>query len=290
MDCICQYTRSLSVSDADGASGRTPPGAHPGTRGPIGSVMLVGAGPGDPELLTLRALRALQSADAVVYDHLVSAQILDYARADAARIYVGKERANHTLPQDEINRLLVELARSGQRVVRLKGGDPFVFGRGGEEMQMLAAHGIGCEVVPGVTAACGIAAATGVPLTHRDHAHACLFVTGHLRDGTMDLDWDALARPKQTVVVYMGLKGLAELARELVAHGLTAATPVMVVEKGTMPEQRLVVGTLADIDQLVAAAQLHSPALTVVGEVVRCREEVAALTRHAMEASATSAA
>lgn len=238
-----------------------------------GSVVLVGAGPGAADLLTVRAVRCLQEADVVVYDHLVSPEVLDYLRADAERIYVGKERANHTLPQDEINRLLVGLARAGKRVVRLKGGDPFVFGRGGEEMQALARHGIACEVVPGVTAACGIAAATGVPLTHRDHAHSCVFVTGHLRDGTMDLDWDALARPDQTVVVYMGLKGLRVLARQLILSGLSAATPVMVVEKGTTAEQRVVTATLATIAASVAAEKLESPALTIVGDVVRCRTE-----------------
>jgi uroporphyrin-III C-methyltransferase/precorrin-2 dehydrogenase/sirohydrochlorin ferrochelatase len=238
-----------------------------------GKVVLVGAGPGAADLLTLRAVKCLQEADVVVYDHLVSPEILDCLRADAERIYVGKERAHHTLPQDEINALLIGLARAGKRVVRLKGGDPFVFGRGGEEMQALAAHGIACEVVPGVTAACGIAAATGVPLTHRDYAHACVFVTGHLRDAAIDLDWDALARPDQTVVVYMGLKGLHVLARRLILSGLSAATPVMVVEKGTTPQQRVVTATLATIANAVAAAKLDSPALTIIGDVVRCREE-----------------
>ncbi|RPI44993.1 MAG: uroporphyrinogen-III C-methyltransferase [Betaproteobacteria bacterium] len=243
---------------------------------PRGSVLLVGAGPGDPELLTLRALRALKQADVIVYDHLVSSAVLDFAAPGTARVYVGKERDRHTLPQDQINELLVSLAHAGKRVVRLKGGDPFVFGRGGEEMQALAEHGIACEVVPGVTAACGIAASTAVPLTHRDHAHSCVFVTGHLRDGSMDLDWTALARPLQTIVVYMGLKGLRVLARQLIAHGLAPTTPAMVVEKGTTAEQRVITGTLATLPGLAVAEGLRSPTLTIVGEVVRCRETVRA--------------
>jgi len=243
---------------------------------PRGRVVLVGAGPGDPELITLKAARVLGRADVVVYDHLVSPAVLEYAPQTAARVYVGKERDRHTLPQQEINHLLVALARAGKHVVRLKGGDPFVFGRGGEEMQALAQEGIHCEVIPGITAACGIAAATGVPLTHRDYAHGCVFVTGHLRDGSMDLDWDALARPRQTIVIYMGLRGLAVVAQQLIAHGLAATTPAMVVENGTNPQQRVVTGTLATLPALVEASALRSPALAVVGEVVRCRDAIAA--------------
>lgn len=278
MDCRAEPTRVRHISDrVQCARSGADEGRGSGAGGCSGRVLLVGAGPGDPDLLTVRAMRALQQADVIVYDHLVSPAVLEHARPDAERIYVGKERANHTLPQDEINTLLIGLARRHALVVRLKGGDPFVFGRGGEEMEALAAHGIVCEVVPGVTAACGIAASTGVPLTHRDHAHACVFVTGHLRDGSMDLDWDSLARPMQTVVVYMGLKGLEVLARELILHGLSACTPVMVVEKGTTTDQRIVTGTLGTIAKLAVAAQLASPALTVVGDVVRCRDNVAFL-------------
>lgn len=246
----------------------TPAVAAGARQRPAGVVYLVGAGPGDPELLTLRALRLLREADTIVYDHLVSDSVLALARSSARRLYVGKERGNHTVPQDGINRLLVELARNGERVVRLKGGDPFIFGRGGEELQALQAAGVEAQVVPGITAACGIAAATGVPLTHRDHAQAVVFVTGHLKNGSIDLDWPALARPHQTLVVYMGLKGLPVLARELVGHGLPADTPAMIVQSGTTPAQRVVHGTLANLAEHVRGAELAPPTLIVVGEVV----------------------
>ena len=242
-----------------------------------GFVHLVGAGPGDPDLLTVKAARLLGEAEVCVHDHLVGAGVLALLRPGAERIYVGKERANHALPQHEINALLVALARSGRRVVRLKGGDPFVFGRGGEEAQALAAAGIGYDVVPGVTAACGVAAATRIPLTHRDCAHALTFVAGHLRDGTMNLDWASLARPGRTVVVYMGLAGLPELARQLVAHGLPPSTPAAVVQDGTLPTQRVVRGTLASLPNDVAAAGLAPPTLVIVGEVVSLAETLAAV-------------
>jgi uroporphyrin-III C-methyltransferase/precorrin-2 dehydrogenase/sirohydrochlorin ferrochelatase len=233
-----------------------------------GTVYLVGAGPGNPDLLTLRAARLIGEADVLVYDRLVGNAILDLGRNGAQRIFVGKARGNHTLPQHEINALLVRLALEGRNVVRLKGGDPFIFGRGGEEIEALVAHGIAFEVVPGITAACGIAAYAGIPLTHRDHAHAVTFVTGHLKDGTMNLDWPALARPGQTVVVYMGLLGLPILARELIAHGLPSSTPAAVIQQGTTANQRVVTGTLADLPARALDARLEPPTLIVVGDVV----------------------
>ena len=242
---------------------------------PAGRVVLVGAGPGDPELLTLRAARLLAQAEVVVYDHLVSPAVLDLVAPDAERLYAGKEAGHHSLPQPEINALLVRLARSGRQVIRLKGGDPFVFGRGGEELQALATAGIEFEVVPGVTAACGATTYAGIPLTHRDHAQACVFVTGRTRDGRCDLDWPALARARQTVVIYMGLAALAQICERLVEHGLPATHPAAVVKQGTTLDQRVVTGTLADLAERVAQARLRAPCLIVVGEVVRLREQLA---------------
>jgi uroporphyrin-III C-methyltransferase / precorrin-2 dehydrogenase / sirohydrochlorin ferrochelatase len=233
-----------------------------------GMVHLVGAGPGDPDLLTLKAHRLLQRADVVVYDRLVSTEVLNMARRDAERLYVGKRRANHCMPQDEINDRLVALARAGKSVVRLKGGDPFVFGRGGEEIEALTRAGIAVEVVPGVTAALGCAASAGIPLTHRDHAQACVFVTGHLKDGSVDLDWPMLARARQTVVIYMGAGSLPLIASQLVAHGLSASTPVALIENGTTDRERRVVGTLATIERQATRAQLQGPTLCLVGDVV----------------------
>lgn len=239
-----------------------------------GTVYLVGGGPGDPELLTLKAARLIGAADAIVYDHLVGAAILDLARQDADCIYVGKQAGRHTLPQEEINALLVRLAREGRTVVRLKGGDPYIFGRGGEEIEALAAHGVRFEVVPGVTAASGVAAYAGIPLTHRKFAQSCVFVTGHLKDGTLDLNWDTLVQPRQTVVIYMGVHGLARLCKELVAHGLAAATPAAIIEQGTTAGQRVVAGTLGTLAELAAGARVRPPALVIVGEVVRLREKL----------------
>jgi uroporphyrin-III C-methyltransferase/precorrin-2 dehydrogenase/sirohydrochlorin ferrochelatase len=246
-----------------------------------GFVSLVGAGPGDPELLTLRALRVMQSASVVLYDHLVAPALVDLARRDAERIYVGKEQDRHALPQNEINALMVRLAREGKRVVRLKGGDPFVFGRGGEEIEALMEHGIGFEVVPGITAAVGAAAYAGIPLTHRDCAQACVFVTGHLRNGSPDLDWQALVRPRQTLVVYMGVGALARICNELVAHGMPASTPAALVENATLERQRVTEGTLAGLPAL--AREAKPPALLIVGEVVRLRSRLAWFGRQHVE-------
>ena len=244
-----------------------------------GSVALVGAGPGDPELMTLKAMRLLQSAEAVVYDNLVGKQILDLIPQPAERVYVGKEAGCHALPQEEINALLLRLARSGKRVVRLKGGDPFVFGRGGEEMDELRAAGIAVTIVPGITAALGAAASCGFPLTHRDHAQSCVFVTGHLKDHSVALDWPALARPGQTLVFYMGITGLGIISNELIAHGLSGATPAGFVYKATLPEQRFVVTTLAELAATGRAEKIRPPALIVVGGVLSVAQADAGLRR-----------
>jgi len=240
-----------------------------------GKVYLVGAGPGDPELLTLKAARLLAEAEGVVYDHLVSPAVVGLIGARARRIYAGKQRNHHTLKQGEINTLLVRLAQQGRQVVRLKGGDPFIFGRGGEEMQELVAAGVAVEVVPGITAACGVSAYAGIPLTHRDHAQSCTFVTGHLKDGAAELDWAGLARPRQTVVIYMGLNALDEICAQLRAHGMAADMPAAVVEKGTTLDQRVLTGTLSDLASRVADSGFESPCLIIVGEVVRLHESLA---------------
>jgi uroporphyrin-III C-methyltransferase/precorrin-2 dehydrogenase/sirohydrochlorin ferrochelatase len=242
---------------------------------PAGEVYLVGGGPGNPDLLTFRALRLMQQADVVLHDNLVSPEVLNLVRRDAERIYVGKQRDFHTLRQGEINELMVKLAREGRRVLRLKGGDPFIFGRGGEEIETLAAHGIRFEVVPGITAASGVAAYAGIPLTHRECAQSCVFVTGHLRDNSINLDWEGIVRPDQTIVIYMGLHGLDILCRELVAHGLSSRMPAAIVQQGTTRHQKVVTGTLETLPRRALEARLKPPTLIIVGEVVRLREKLA---------------
>jgi uroporphyrin-III C-methyltransferase/precorrin-2 dehydrogenase/sirohydrochlorin ferrochelatase len=235
--------------------------------GESGEVAIVGAGPGDPDLLTFKAMRFLQRADVIVYDRLVGDGIVDYARRDAERIYVGKTPGAKAATQAEINALLAEYALAGKRVVRLKGGDPFIFGRGGEEMEYLHARGIRAEIVPGITAATGCAAAAGIPLTHRDHAKAVTFVTGHAQDGADEPDWPALATPGQTLVIYMGVRTAGRIADRLIDHGLAGSTPASVIENGTKSTQRVVATSLERLESDIRAHGISAPALLVVGEV-----------------------
>ncbi|MCZ3096911.1 siroheme synthase CysG [Acinetobacter baumannii] len=243
-------------------------------KAPKGEVYLVGAGPGDPELITLKALRLMQQADVVIYDRLVSAPILELCRRDATKIYVGKARSNHSVPQEGINALLVDYAKKGKRVCRLKGGDPFIFGRGGEEIQELFQAGVPFQVVPGITAASGCSAYAGIPLTHRDYAQSVRFLTGHLKEGSPELPWNELVYENQTLVLYMGLVGLERICEQLIAHGQRLDMPVALISKGTTPEQKVVVGSLADIASKVTEHQIHAPTLTIIGEVVRLREQL----------------
>ena len=239
-----------------------------------GEVFLVGTGPGDPDLLTVKAHRLIREAEVVLYDNLVSEEIMALVPPAAERIYVGKKRADHAMRQEAINELLVSLAHMGRRVLRLKAGDPFVFGRGGEEIETLSASGVRFEVVPGITAALGAAAYAGIPLTHRDHAQSCVFVTGNTQDGELNVDWAAIVRPRQTVVIYMGFQNLDELCRELVAHGLPPRTPAAMVQQATTSAQRVVSADLATLAHRAREAGLKPPTLIIVGEVVRLRERL----------------
>ncbi len=245
-----------------------------GDQPPPGEVYLVGTGPGDPDLLTFRALRLMQQADVVLYDRLIGDGILNLVRRDARRVYVGKLKNNHTVSQEEISKMLIDLAKQGKRVLRLKGGDPFVFGRGGEEIEALSENGIAFQVVPGVTAANGCAAYAGIPLTHRDHAQACVFVTGHEKDGELNLNWESLIQPRQTVVLYMGLSSLDAITRGFLSHGANPATPAAVIENGTRAGQRVITGTLESLLDKTAMASIKSPALIIVGSVVSLREKL----------------
>jgi len=248
----------------------------------VGEVYLIGGGPGDPDLLTFRALRLMQQADVIVHDRLISKEVLDLSRRDADRIYVGKERDNHSVPQDQINQLLVDLAKQGKRVCRLKGGDPFVFGRGGEEIETLTANGVNFQVVPGITAALGTSAYAGIPLTHRDYSQSVVFVTGHLKDGSMNLNWKGLAQPNQTIVFYMGLKGLSVICEKLMENGLPADLPIALVQQATTPRQRVFTGTLATMPALIANEEIKPPTLIIVGNVVKLHDKLSWFRSEAM--------
>ncbi len=240
-----------------------------------GEVYLVGAGPGDPDLLTFRALRLLQQADVIVYDRLVSAPVLELARRDAERIYVGKKRNEHTVPQEKINQLLARLAKEGKRVVRLKGGDPFIFGRGGEEISTLMEEGVTFQVVPGITAASGCSAYAGIPLTHRDYSQSVVFATGHLKDDSVNLNWSSLAQPQQTIVFYMGLIGLKVICQQLINHGLAPITPIAVIQQGTTPNQKILIATLETMSWVCDESKLQPPTLIIVGDVVKLHNKLA---------------
>ena len=248
--------------------------AHTGDQ-VVGEVYLIGAGPGDPDLMTFKAERLLQRADVVLYDRLVSPEIVDMARRDAERIYVGKKRSNHAVTQNEINQLLASLAQEGKTVARLKGGDPFIFGRGGEEIEELAAQNVPFQVVPGVTAAAGCASYAGIPLTHRDHAQSVRFITGHLKNGELNLAWNEFGNPRETLVFYMGLASIDIICSQLVAHGRDPATPVALVEQGTTRHQRTLLATLKTLPDTVRTKEVHAPTLLIIGSVVALRDQLA---------------
>jgi len=241
---------------------------------PMGEVYLVGAGPGDPDLLTFKAARLMQQADVMVYDRLVSKPILDMANRNAERLYVGKEKDNHAVPQDKINDLLVELAKQGKRVLRLKGGDPFIFGRGGEEIETLAENNVPFQVVPAITAASGCSSYAGIPLTHRDYAQSVTFATGHLKDGSINLNWQQLTQKNHTIVFYMGLTGISVISEQLQAHGMSGDMPAALVEQGTTRNQRVHIGTVATLPQLVIDSGVRAPTLTIIGEVVKLHDKL----------------
>jgi uroporphyrin-III C-methyltransferase/precorrin-2 dehydrogenase/sirohydrochlorin ferrochelatase len=234
-----------------------------------GEVFLVGAGPGDPDLLTLKAVRLIQQADIVFYDRLVSPMILEYCNSKAEMHYVGKAKSDHSVPQNDINQLLADHAKLGKTVLRLKGGDPFIFGRGGEEIELLAEQQVPFQVVPGITAASGCSSYAGIPLTHRDYAQSVRFVTGHLKDGTANLPWSELIHPQQTLVIYMGLTGISHISKELIANGMSGDTPIALIEKGTLPEQKVYTSTLTEISDVIACNDISAPTLTIIGDVVK---------------------
>ena len=239
-----------------------------------GEVYLVGAGPGDPELLSFKALRLMQKADIVIYDRLVSRPIMNLIRQDAEKIYVGKQRADHTMPQENINQLLARLALEGKKVLRLKGGDPFIFGRGGEEIESLIKDDIPFQIVPGITAASGCASYAGIPLTHRDYSQACIFVTGHLRDGTVNLNWKMLAHEKQTLIFYMGMHGSKIICEELVKHGLKKQTPAALIVKGTTEDQEVIIGDLESMPEIILKNKIIPPTLLIIGDVVKLHNKL----------------
>jgi uroporphyrin-III C-methyltransferase/precorrin-2 dehydrogenase/sirohydrochlorin ferrochelatase len=242
---------------------------------PKGEVYLVGGGPGDPDLLTFRALRLLQQAEVILFDRLVNPAIIDLARKDAERIYVGKESDRHAVPQEQINTLLVKLAQEGKRVLRLKGGDPFIFGRGGEEIESLAEAGVSFQVVPGITAASACSSYAGIPLTHRDYAQTCIFITGHMKDGKLDLNWDTLVQPGQTIAIYMGVKAIELLCHQLIEHGMDADMPAAIIQQGSLPQQQVYTGTVKTLASIASSKDITPPSMIIIGQVVKLRDKLA---------------